>query len=260
VSTSIKCVATLLVCVAACKYDPREQPKKGSAAVGSAQSASPPTTDDAAAVESTSTSVLDDRFLAALARATKRAPEGMAIRVGEHKIRLATTVENDGKMDTGYAVGIAVRLVLDDSPVVKLTTGAVGIGTDRNDALAKAADDWAMQYGRPIVAAYEGKAPSFEAVDMKIYAGPVGFRGTPPAANQDLARPAFDALAPALRVIVAQDDGLHGLTITMTRDANGVDGEVRFDGEHHIALSTDARRATWPDGHYMVKLFYVMMR
>jgi hypothetical protein len=240
-------LAALVFC-AACSRDKdksRPTPDRGSAVAVRAD----------AAVGRT----LDSMFLATLARVTKRAVEGGEIKSGTHVIKLATVLENDVPRPGGHAVGVAVDVVVDGKSVGSLRTGSVGIGRSRDEALATAASEWVAEFGVPIVGAFDGTPPSFESNGLKVYAGLVGFRGTAPA-NVDLAKPSFVALAPTVSTVVGQVPGMHALTVNVFRKPDSVNAEVRFDGEAHAALATEARKATWPEGEYMLKLFYVVMR
>lgn len=202
---------------------------------------------------------LDGLFLATLARVTKRAVEGGTVKSGTHTIKLTTRLENDVPRPGGHAVGVAVDVVVDGASVGALRTGSVGIGRSRDEALMNASSEWVAEFGVAIVGAFDGTPPSFETSGIKVYAGLVGFRGTAPQ-NVDLAKPSFEALAPAVMTVLGKDTGMHALTLNVFRKPDGVNAEVRFDGVANDVLAAEARKVTWPEGEYMLKLFYVLMR
>lgn len=236
-----------LVLCAACSRDkdkPRPTPT-GSGAVAPADAGSART--------------LDGLFLTTLARVTKRTVETGVVKCGTHSISLTTRLENDVPRAGGHAVGVAVDVVVDGANVAALRTGSVGIGRSRDEALVNASSEWAAEFGVAIVGALDGTPPSFESNGLKVYAGLVGFRGTAPQ-NVDLAKPSFEALAPGVLTVLGKDSGMHAVTLNVFRKPDGATAQVRFDGVANDALATAAHNATWPEGEYMLKLFYVVLR
>ena len=205
---------------------------------------------------------LPDLFAGKLAQASGAAANGDTIKVGEHSLSLVPQVEQVANAPDGrVAAGVRVSCKIDGKAVDALTAGSVGIDTSRDAALVTAAEEWAMQYGKPIVDALSAKAPTLQISGFKVYAGPVGIRGSKPDGLDEVNANFFRAIEPALPTLITAKAGLHSMTITAVRNKDGsMDGEFRVDGQVSEELKRRALQVKWPTSSstYMLKQYYVL--
>src|SRR5262249_60612545 len=95
----------------------------------------------------------------------------------------------------------------------------------------------------------------------KVYAGPVGIRGSKPEGLEDVNASFLGAIEPAFATLISSKDGFHSMTITAVRNSDGsIDGEFRVDGQVSEDLRRLALQAKWPTSNtaYMLKQYYVL--
>jgi hypothetical protein len=236
------CSALLLAFVASCRGD--HKPEQTIAANDKSQE-------------------LPAMFATKLAHAAGASANGNTVKGGEHSLSLLTQVE---QVETGpngrMAAGVKVSCIIDGKTVDALTSGSVGSDSSRDAALATAAGEWAVQYGKPIVDALSAKAPAHQGGGYKVYAGPVGIRGSKPDGLEEMNANFFRAVEPSLATLISSKAGLHSLSVTAVRNNDGsIDGEFRVDGQVSETLKRLALQAKWPssNGAYMLKQYYVLL-
>ena len=107
---------------------------------------------------------LAETFASKLALASGATANAGTVMVGEHSLSLRPEVEQVASAPDGHVfAGVKVSCKIDGEPVDALTAGSVGIDWSRDAALVTAAEDWAMQYGKPIVDALSAKAPALHS-------------------------------------------------------------------------------------------------
>jgi hypothetical protein len=237
------CALLALACVASCRKNHKAEPQK-------------PASDDSQR--------LSETFAAKLAKASGVCTSASTVKIGEHTLALITQVEQVETAPDGRVVaGVKVSCKLDGTPVESLTSGSVGIDSSRDAALVTAAEEWAMQYGTPIVDVLSAKAPALQSGGYNVYAGPAGIRGSKPDGLSEVNSSFFRTIEPALPTLIPSKAGLHSITITAARSDDGsIDGEFRVDGQVSDQLKKLALQAKWPTstGSYMLKQYYVMRR
>ncbi len=205
---------------------------------------------------------LSEQCATKLANATGALAKSDTVNVRDHVLQLAATVEQVKTAPDGRVVaGVRVTCTLDGKPVDALTSAGVGIDTSRDAALATAATEWAMQYGKPIVDALFERPAALSSGGFAVYAGPAGIRGDKPDGLADFNASFFHAVEPALAKLIATKAGVHAITVLGARTADGqIDGEFRVDGQVSDALKQLALQVKWPTRTaYMLKQYYVLI-
>lgn len=203
-------------------------------------------------------------FAGALAKANGTAARDDTVALGDHALTLSTVVVQEAtRPDDAAVIGVQVTCALDGAPVAAFTSGGVGLGPTRADAVVAAADEWAQQYGAPIAAALAGRPPPGRVAGFAIYNGPVGIRGPTPGGLGDFAPRLIGTLEPKLATLVPPTPGFHSLRILVTRQPDGaVESESLVDAEDSPALTAALASMNWPesDQPYMLTQFYVLIR
>jgi hypothetical protein len=205
---------------------------------------------------------LAEQFATKLANATGALAKADTVNVRDHVLKLEATVEQVKTAPDGRVVaGVRVTCTLDGKPIDALTSGGVGIDASRDAALATAATEWAMQYGKPIVDALFVRSPTLTSGGFAVYAGPAGIRGDKPDGLADFNASFFHTIEPALAKLYPTKAGVHAITVLGARTADGaIDGEFRVDGEVSDALKQLALQVKWPTRTaYMLKQYYVLI-
>jgi hypothetical protein len=205
---------------------------------------------------------LSEQFATKLANATGALAKSDTVNVRDHVLQLAATVEQVKTAPDGRVVaGVKVTCTLDGKPIDALTSAGVGIDASRDAAIATAATEWAMQYGKPIVDALFARSPALTSGGFAVYAGPAGIRGDKPDGLGDFNASFFHTIEPALAKLIPAKTGVHAITVLGARSADGaIDGEFRVDGEVSDALKQLALQLKWPTRTtYMLKQYYVLI-
>jgi hypothetical protein len=235
------CIVLLLACVTSCRNDHKAETKVAA-------------TDE--------NQRLPELFASKLAKASGMPANANTVRVGAHSLSLQAEVEQVATRPDGRVLaGVKVACNVDGKPVEALMSGSVGIDSTRDAALVTAAEEWATQYGSPIVDALSAKPPTLVSGGYKVHAGPTGIRGGKPEGLSEVNANFFRTVEPALATLIPSQPGLHSMTITAMRNADGsIDGEFRVDGKVSEQLKKLALQVMWPTstGSYMLKQYYVM--
>ena len=203
---------------------------------------------------------LPELFANKLAQATGTSATAATVRIGEHSLSLSTLIEKVATGPEGRVVaGVKVTCTIDGVLAESLTSGGVGIDTSRDAALVTAAEEWAIEYGGPIVDALSAKTPTLTSAGYKVYAGPAGIRGDKPEGLDDLNASFFRAVEPSFVKLFSSQGGLHAITILVVRYEGNVNVMLRVDGRDSDALGALASQVKWPTGaDYMLKQYYVL--
>jgi hypothetical protein len=205
---------------------------------------------------------LSEQFATKLANATGALAKSDTVNVRDHVLQLAAAVEQVKSTPDGRVVaGVRVTCTLDGKPIDALTSGGVGIDSSRDAALATAASEWAMQYGKPIVEALFEHPSALSSGGFAIYAGPAGIRGDKPDGLADFNASFFRTVGPELAKLIPTKAGIHAITVLGARAADGqIDGEFRVDGQVSDALKQLALQVKWPTRTaYMLKQYFVLV-
>lgn len=207
---------------------------------------------------------LSASFAEALGKAVGITASGNTLKPAGHTLALTATIEQveNAPNNAGVLAGVRVTCDVDGKRVEALTSGSVGVDSTREAALQTAAEEWAMQYGAPVVDALSAKATTLQAGGFKIHAGATGIRGDKPDKLAGVHDAFFRALGADLATLVPSKAGLHAITITLVHKADGaVDGQFRVDGETSAPLRQRALKLTWPASQktYMFKQYYVLV-
>jgi hypothetical protein len=144
----------------------------------------------------------------------------------------------------------------------------VGAAENRNDAFKQAVASWANLVGEGLLGALGLKSETVSVREYTVYAGMTMVRGSrshdpkPPfSSDQDL----INRLGSVIESLRSSPSKFHliSILVDVKADPHGnvlVQGECRVDD----ALSPEAFKAVqsfpWPDGHYMLKQYYVLRR
>jgi hypothetical protein len=255
-----------------------------SAAATSSMGGAPGTADADLSREATA------QLAAAFQRAGSEARvEGSEVVLEGHRAAVQVRVERVVDQGDHATAAIDVAMDVDGRAMSAFHVGAVGIDANASEATAHAVREWAVAYAIPIVDAlrfaWHGDEPHLATASgdagtttplvtlrlgpYRVFAGPTGARGEPPAgwdalgvqlhrdflehANADLA-PLIDGGASATT--------LHSFKLALhVHDGAVGDGDCRVDGAGSPALCRAAQRYPWPSGpsDFLFKQFYVLV-
>lgn len=208
--------------------------------------------------------------LAALARSFGAEPsvDGEKVRVGKDELRLRANFEGEGRAPAGdrYAAGLAVEVWVNGSPQ-PLAAGSVGVGDNREEALATAVSEWAHLAGVAVLSALgvRGKnAFSSNLGRFSVHPGMTGFRG-PQAVpwSDERQRELLDKLKGVAGELERSPAEFHTVSVMLIVETDGTsDGECRVDGVASAEALKAVRSYPWPraSATYMFKQFYVLRR
>jgi hypothetical protein len=218
-------------------------------------------------------------------------PEGDMVRVQGHALGLRVGVDQVIEEGDHTTAAVHVAVAIDGRLAEALRVEAIGIDKDRTEAVEHAIREWGVGYGIPIADALRylwGRSSSTTAREstaspsppatetgaagltlgaFRVFPGPTGVRGEPPAGwrggTPTMHRALLARVEGALRdVLPDPGSGLHALKLALhVRDGASDAGDCRVDATPSEALCRAAREGPWPAGpsEFLVKQFYVLV-
>lgn len=188
---------------------------------------------------------------------------GARVTLAGVNVNVRAQIEQERRLGPKWAVGVAVETSLPDG--ARLTTGSVGIGDSRQDALETAVTEWVLLAGTAILNAMSSKERPSEVIvrsGLRLYPGALSIRGSEqPPWSEDQHGRLVDLITPALMDLAP--GRLHDLSLTVGVSPTGeVDGECRLDGTRMQSLLSAVQTLSWPKRTtaYIVKRYYLVER
>lgn len=206
--------------------------------------------------------------LAELAKSAGATPssEGARLRIGKDELRLSASVSDRGRQGSLHMVGAEVDVSV-NGVAQPLKAGVVGVGGDREGAVAEAAAQWVATVGVALLDALGAGGrlrPLPNAGSFSVHAGEAVVRGPQAGAWSDERRRQFlEALGPTIRGLESSPSEFHLILMMVgVEPGAAVEGECRVDGVVSGEALKAAKALSWPpsEGPYMVKQYYLLRR
>jgi hypothetical protein len=212
---------------------------------------------------------LSEKCAQALAKVAQSAAPGLTsladrISIGSTEVRLQARMEHEERADTKFVVGIHVDIYI-NGVRQPLTSGSVGIGSDRNDAIETAVSEWAMLVGEALLGALGvkiGQEPQ-KIGSFLVYQGFSGIRGSPTITwSTEKERQLVNQLGAFIQGMEHYPGEFHSISLLVSVRHDGTaEGECRVDGALSPALLKTVQSFPWGQNEvYLFKQFYVLRR
>jgi hypothetical protein len=212
---------------------------------------------------------LSEKCVHALATVARSAAPGLTlsadrIYIGRTEVRLQAQIENEERADTKFLIGLYVDIYV-NGVLQPLTSGSVGIGSDRDDAIETAVSEWAMSVGEALLGALGvriGEEPQ-NIGSFLVYHGSAGIRGSHTVTwSTEKQRQLLQHLDTFIQGLDHNPGELHSISLLVSVRSDGTTGgECRVDGAISPALLKTVQSFPWGQNEvYLFKQFYVLRR
>jgi hypothetical protein len=189
---------------------------------------------------------------------------GDRIQIGSKDVRLVAQIENEERADAKFLVGLRVDVLVGEVPQ-PFTFGSVGVGSNRDDAIATDVFEWSQYVGRALLGALGVKSSDLpqSVGPFLVYPGLTGIRGSGGVWSAEKDRQLLHHLETIIQGLNRSSGEFHSISLMLAVRVNGIlEGECRVDGVVSPAALTAIQSFAWGQNgtEYIFKQFYALRR
>jgi hypothetical protein len=188
---------------------------------------------------------------------------GDRIQIGGKEVRVVAQIESEERADAKVLVGLRVDVLVGGVPQ-PFTFGSVGVGENRDDAIATAVFEWSQYVGRALLGALGVKSGDLprSVGPFFVYSGLTGIRGSGAVWSAEKDRQLLHHLENLVQGLDPSSGEFHSISLMLVVRANGtLEGECRVDGViSPAALATQSFPWDQNGTDYIFKQFYALHR
>jgi hypothetical protein len=197
---------------------------------------------------------------------------GTSVVVGDLALVVSAEVTQEVKAGSALSLSTRYAVSVDGKDHGGLVGRGSGGGASREQALEKAADDWARVFGVSVVDAvrHQGRLaalqslqddqsppPAFVQSGWAVYPGYTDLRGTRTEAKMIDIREILALLDPTVQGF---GEGIHGITIQFERRGTAYTADdCLVDGRPSAEVCSTARTYGWPEGSYLLEQHFTFV-
>jgi hypothetical protein len=184
------------------------------------------------------------------------------VTAGAHRVAVAAILERTDPVHGKIAAGVRFEVTVDGSRVVPLTHWVLAVDESVQKACEQAVGDWYRAFGLCMFSGLAEAEPATTVSGWEVYAGFMGFRGSPPQGWLDGSAQMHDTILAALSMYLPSRDGeFHSLALMVVSNPDGrPNAKCELDAKDAPQAVAVLIALPWPisGSSYMFKQAYVL--